>query len=960
MDKYAILTFEEPESFKLIRLFRQEMEKMDKSDSCIKIIIDEDKPRVSIECTNRKNAQEYTTNKMKEMLKWLSGLCEESIKVDDENEKDITKKKLSEEKACFTYNESVKLFRVYTKTQEDLVKIMRSLHSLLGRPFQEKQPENMSAPLAAAKCPEQSQDSKTKSEISQSMQIPRTSMSTSKTSKSETIGGQQETEPKVSGASLKKNDRKEDSKDHQNLSSDDKQAKAMANQGAESSTLISLPGNDQKSSIIHKTDPKALRLHEDFKLNITLEDGLIFRIFKANITTICSGAIVNPANELLRNTGGAADAISKAAGTVYENDCQHIMKKKKCIKTTENVLTKSGNLPCAVVINAVGPQWADYKDKLECLRDLEKTITGVLETAEKNRIDSIAIPPISSGIFGVPWELCAPMYISSITKFGSKKRKHLQEVNLVDLTDDILDLSCKYYKEWTKHKKLDPKQILQEFAAKNPQAMSGPTMPKEQDKNGLSTENPISSLCKFLGNSKDKQTFEMSGKLKVYIYRDDLVKIGGIDMLVSPENSAFTGNGALAQSILKSAGSSFRQIHQSIQHEVYTSRKSLKPGDFRVTYAGNLKYRFVFHVVFNRFSDQRPPSEIELKDLKFTVKKILNHVECYGMCNMKNEQYNMKITSIAMPLLGAGGIENPKYLEKICCAVYDAIEEYVETSRMSNLKEIHLVSYVESTNTAFTNTFLAMSKQDYVRSRQKPPTQKPTAENPKYQEELNKALSPVDIWKMDGKRKSGPDLKTFIVDLKKLPPENCVICMDTFTNPVKLRKCNHAFCKQCITDFFSFKSACPVCNTTYGTIYGDQPRNGTATIYLEKTSLPGHKDGTYTILYDFPDGIQEECHPHPGTMYKGTRRQAYLPASKEGTAILHMLERAFKQGLIFTVGSSRTTGRSNVVTWNDIHHKTRSTGGPERFGYPDPDYLLRVREELEAKGITERDDREQQ
>lgn len=103
---------------------------------------------------------------------------------------------------------------------------------------------------------------------------------------------------------------------------------------------------------------------------------------------------------------------------------------------------------------------------------------------------------------------------------------------------------------------------------------------------------------------------------------------------------------------------------------------------------------------------------------------------------------------------------------------------------------------------------------------------------------------------------------------------------------------------------------------------------------------------------------------------------AYLPANEKGTTVLRMLERAFKQGLTFTIGFSRTTGRNNVVTWNDIHHKTRTTGGPERyskyetksikmmclvyvhfhfpdrFGYPDPDYLERVREELEAKGIT--------
>lgn len=42
-----------------------------------------------------------------------------------------------------------------------------------------------------------------------------------------------------------------------------------------------------------------------------------------------------------------------------------------------------------------------------------------------------------------------------------------------------------------------------------------------------------------------------------------------------------------------------------------------------------------------------------------------------------------------------------------------------------------------------------------------------------------------------------------------------------------------------------------------------------------------------------------------------------------------------------------------MITWNDIHHKTRMEGGPARFGYPDPTYLDRVLEELEAKGVTE-------
>ena len=34
---------------------------------------------------------------------------------------------------------------------------------------------------------------------------------------------------------------------------------------------------------------------------------------------------------------------------------------------------------------------------------------------------------------------------------------------------------------------------------------------------------------------------------------------------------------------------------------------------------------------------------------------------------------------------------------------------------------------------------------------------------------------------------------------------------------------------------------------------------------------------------------------------------------------------------VFTVGKSVTSGQENVVTWNDIHHKTSIYGGPQRL-----------------------------
>ncbi|KAK7116273.1 hypothetical protein V1264_001985 [Littorina saxatilis] len=113
-------------------------------------------------------------------------------------------------------------------------------------------------------------------------------------------------------------------------------------------------------------------------------------------------------------------------------------------------------------------------------------------------------------------------------------------------------------------------------------------------------------------------------------------------------------------------------------------------------------------------------------------------------------------------------------------------------------------------------------------------------------------------------------------------------------------------------------------------------------------SLPGYEGcGTIVIQYYIPSGFQEPCHPCPGRMYGSSQRTAYLPNNKEGNEVLKMLRKAFDYRLVFTIGDSVTTGCTGVITWNDdIHHKTSA------YGYPDPDYLKRVKEELAAKGIT--------
>ncbi|NWV35476.1 DTX3L ligase, partial [Grantiella picta] len=166
------------------------------------------------------------------------------------------------------------------------------------------------------------------------------------------------------------------------------------------------------------------------------------------------------------------------------------------------------------------------------------------------------------------------------------------------------------------------------------------------------------------------------------------------------------------------------------------------------------------------------------------------------------------------------------------------------------------------------------------------------------------------------------------VETEEKEEDECPICRERIKNKETLEKCKHAFCKSCIDKAMVYKQACPVCNTVCGVLRGNQPE-GKMSATTMSFSLPGYPNcGTIQIDYYMKGGIQTSSHPNPGQHYGSTHRRAYLPDNKEGREILQLLRRAFNQKLIFTVGQSCTTGEQNVITWNDIHHKTSTSGGP--------------------------------
>lgn len=117
---------------------------------------------------------------------------------------------------------------------------------------------------------------------------------------------------------------------------------------------------------------------------------------EADITDLDVDAIVNAANERLAPGGGVCGAIHRAAGPGLAAECAAI---GGC-PTGEARLSRGYDLRAAYVIHTVGPVWHGGDRGEEEL--LASCYRSSLHLAAEHGLESIALPAISTGIFGFP------------------------------------------------------------------------------------------------------------------------------------------------------------------------------------------------------------------------------------------------------------------------------------------------------------------------------------------------------------------------------------------------------------------------------------------------------------------------------------------------------------------------------------------------------------------------------
>lgn len=182
-------------------------------------------------------------------------------------------------------------------------------------------------------------------------------------------------------------------------------------------------------------------MNNDELASQALSDEISFQLMQGDITQAPVDAIVNAANERLLHGGGVAALLVRSGGRVIQEESSAWVMEHGKVTHEKPAYTSAGSLPQRYIIHAVGPVWGSGEED----NKLEAAIKGSLDRADELKLQSIAFPAISTGIFGFPKERAARVTYQAVADyFANQTDSGIKNVQLIvydqPTSDAFLDI----------------------------------------------------------------------------------------------------------------------------------------------------------------------------------------------------------------------------------------------------------------------------------------------------------------------------------------------------------------------------------------------------------------------------------------------------------------------------------------------------------------------------------------
>lgn len=149
-------------------------------------------------------------------------------------------------------------------------------------------------------------------------------------------------------------------------------------------------------------------------------NGCVVRLERTDLTAMDIEALVFAARPDLALGSGFGNAIAVRGGPAIQEE----LKKLAPVPVGDAVVTGGGNLKAKWVVHAVVPRFQEADED----KKLESALRKALERAEEKGVARIAMPPLTSGFFGMPLDRCAKILFEGVKEHLGKGKSHLEEI----------------------------------------------------------------------------------------------------------------------------------------------------------------------------------------------------------------------------------------------------------------------------------------------------------------------------------------------------------------------------------------------------------------------------------------------------------------------------------------------------------------------------------------------------